>query len=126
MLELQRNVCPSEKIYKHLKKLDERILARDIVGLIDHVNENYKRLISSPNPLDGFENTELLKLLVGHFMKLFNVNNVDGVLTRMHEVYAKYYEHGNTLHAITEILHLGNEFCYNLFQLIPRAQSEKY
>lgn len=121
MLELQKNVCPSEKIYKHLKKLDEEILARDIVGLIDHINENYKRLISSPNPLDGFENVELLKLLVGHFMKLFNVNNVDAVLTRMYEVYAKYYEHQNTLHAITEILHLGNVYCYNLSQSILRA-----
>ena len=101
--------------------MDEEILARDIVGLIEHISENYKHLISSPNPLDGFENVELLKLLVGHFMKLFNVNNVGGVLTRMHEVYAKYYEHQNTLHAITEILHLGIAFCYNLFQLITRG-----
>ena len=113
LLNLQRKICPTEKFYEHSKKLEEEICLQDIVNLITHISENYTKFITTPNPLDDLNNTDLLKMLIGHFMKLFNVDRIGAVFTRMHDVYAKFYEYENAsrFRTLRKSVHLNLFHC---------------
>jgi len=53
------------------------------------------------------EDVTTLRMLVEHFMKLFDVRKITSVYTRMHDVYARYNEDQNAFRSIREVLHLS-------------------
>lgn len=50
-----------------------------------------------------------LKSIVAHFQKLFDVNSIGGVFTRMNEVYMRLGETYNAMNNMREFLGLGKD-----------------
>lgn len=51
----------------------------------------------------------ILRAIVSHFQKLFDVPSLTGVYPRMNEVYTRLGELNNAVRNLQELLELGNE-----------------
>ena len=53
--------------------------------------------------------SHILRAIVSHFQKLFDVPSLTGVYPRMNEVYTRLGELNNAVRNLQELLELGNE-----------------
>lgn len=99
------HILPHTEMEKEYKKTESIFELKEYIKsmTLSYTNNNKDRNIKD---LD-LEDVTTLRMLVKHFMKLFDVRKITSVYTRMHDVYARYNEDQNAFRSIREVLHLS-------------------